>query len=122
AELAQRLAWGGQSEPRPPSEGFAPQRDRLILVPSTLALSNLAGRAATEFRLHPPVDAESMVTCHRFPSDVDSHFNPRAYAEEWLAFNDFIDTTEFSATSGLIDPYDQFFWEHRLSSWHAAAL
>lgn len=122
AELAQRLAWGGQSEPRPPSEGFAPQRDRLILVPSTLALSNLAGRAATELRWHPPVDAESMVTCHRFPSDVDSHFNPRAYAEEWLAFNDFIDTTEFSATSGLIDPYDQFFWEHRLSSWHAAAL
>ncbi|UVF18910.1 hypothetical protein HPT29_020925 [Microvirga terrae] len=37
-------------------------------------------------------------------------------------FADFIRDSDFNAARGILDPRDQFYWEHRMSAWHGMIL
>ena len=46
---------------------------------------------------------------------------------EWMAvvssiFSEYMDETDFASASSKIDPYDLFYWEHRMGAWHGAAM
>jgi len=41
-------------------------------------------------------------------------FNSRA--EKY--FEKFLLVSQFNSARGIVDPYDQFYWEHRMSAWH----
>lgn len=38
------------------------------------------------------------------------------------AFQDYIGASEYDRTLGLLDPFDQLYWEHRMSAWHGTAM
>lgn len=75
-----------------------------------------------------PADAETMYSLHL-------RSTPRAAREEiqkWgteahkiastAAFKAMVDSTEYSAAVKLVDPFDLFYWEHRMSTWHGPLL
>ncbi|MBF9195383.1 hypothetical protein [Microvirga terrestris] len=37
-------------------------------------------------------------------------------------FADFLETSRFNQARGILNPKDQFYWEHRMSAWHAMIL
>lgn len=39
-----------------------------------------------------------------------------------LAYQSYIDDTQFRSHLGLLDPFDHFYWEHRMATWHGVAL
>jgi hypothetical protein len=41
-------------------------------------------------------------------------------AEE--AFEDFVATSDFNAARGILDPFDHFYWEHRMAAWHGVSM
>lgn len=89
---------------------------RDLLPPDTVHLrSNLyeIGRAYYRTRPRPPMspDAMSILLC-----------SSRDYAPETpVAFAEFAAATAFDEVAGF-DPYDLFYWEHRMSSWLNAVL
>src|SRR5699024_6769777 len=45
------------------------------------------------------------------------------YREETRAgFQGFIDDTGMDIVEGLLDPFDQFYWEHRMSTWQGVSM
>lgn len=38
------------------------------------------------------------------------------------AYIGFVRDTNFLATLGLVDPFDMFYWEHRMATWHGTTL
>lgn len=38
------------------------------------------------------------------------------------AFQDYINETGFDIQAGILDPFDQFYWEHRMSTWQGYAM
>jgi hypothetical protein len=38
------------------------------------------------------------------------------------AFQDFLTTSDFNAARGILDPFDQFYWEHRMAAWHGVSM
>jgi hypothetical protein len=38
------------------------------------------------------------------------------------AFRGFMEETGFNAARDILDPFDQFYWEHRMSAWHGLNL
>jgi hypothetical protein len=38
------------------------------------------------------------------------------------AFRDFLKASNFNAARGILDPFDQFYWEHRMAAWHGVAM
>ncbi len=124
------LAGSAATEPScPPPSGLNwPDDTGTVLVPSTLTLSGLARRALQHLPSQPPLSAESMLSAHRYPEDTPDVLTQPSAAlmnaapSAWSAFNEYIDTTGFSETSGVIPPHDQFFWEHRMTTWHCETL
>lgn len=85
------------------------------------ALARKAGVAA-------PQSAEAMAELHR--RTMGSRMKPvlEEYGLEQFfgmakpAFQGFIDDTGISSTEGILDPFDQFYWEHWMSTWHGTAM
>lgn len=77
-------------------------------------------------RLAPPTTAEAMAVLHlasMAPSAKASisHYGEDRYLTTAVAaFQEFIDTTKPEA--GVLDPFDQFYWEHRMGAWHGTAM
>lgn len=69
-----------------------------------------------------PTSAEGMLGLHKF--------SMRTAKEEIAAFDgsyddavmpyyrDFLESSDYNAPRAIIDPYDQFYWEHRMGTWH----
>lgn len=79
--------------------------------------SNVTGIGKTVYnrrRIRPPLrDARRMT--HTFSRDLEGNRAIQA------AFEDFSQATGFYEVRGY-DPYDMFYWEHRLGTWHAHLL
>src|SRR5699024_1283243 len=39
-----------------------------------------------------------------------------------VAFQAYIDETDYASTVGMLDPFDHFYWEHRMAAWHGTFL
>lgn len=75
-----------------------------------------------------PVDAESMAALHRRKMRASANRKIAAFGEDnWArtaeeGFRQYIVDTDHEQTRGLIDPFDLFYWEHRMGTWHGPAM
>lgn len=78
--------------------------------------------------MEPPRTAAAMSALHyhgmgRATKEAITEYGHDRYMEVATdAFQDFIDTTRLGEVEGLLDPFDQFYWEHRMSAWHGTAM
>lgn len=76
----------------------------------------------------PPVDAESMAALHRRKMRTSVNRRIAAFGDEkWTrvaedAFRGYVVDTDYEQTLGLVDPFDLFYWEHRMGTWHGPAM
>ncbi|WP_152345676.1 hypothetical protein [Brevibacterium sp. CFH 10365] len=75
-----------------------------------------------------PIDAESMAALHRRKMRASANRRIAAFGDEsWThvakdAFRRYVVDTDYEQTLGLIDPFDLFYWEHRMGTWHGPAM
>lgn len=75
-----------------------------------------------------PITAEAMSQLHRrtmgsrMKSSLDAYGLQRFNVKSQPAFEAFIQETGYSHTVGLLDPFDQFYWEHWMGAWHGTAM
>ena len=72
----------------------------------------------------PPISAESMAALHlrKAGAALRGKMGERHRAEHSSAFAHFIEETGYRYSVGRLDPFDQFYWEHRMSTWHGPAM
>lgn len=81
-----------------------------------------------EAGVRPPTTPETMMALHRERMHSRTQERIGAYGEHaWEkraleAFEGFFDDSDFAKTVDLIDPFDLFYWEHRMSAWHGASM
>lgn len=86
------------------------------------------GRALYAMRGNPapPVSPWAMRALHLRSMPTSGKEAAKAYpgwsrvADE--AFKDLLTTSNFNAARGILDPFDQFYWEHRMAAWHGVAM
>lgn len=75
-----------------------------------------------------PVTADSMAGLHHMKvgKEVDrliDEFGADTFHKASRdAFQAFIDDTGFDVVAGMLDPFDQFYWEHRMATWQGVAM
>lgn len=75
-----------------------------------------------------PVDAESMAALHRRKMRASVNRRIASFGDEnWTrvaedAFRQYVVDTDYEQTLGLVDPFDLFYWEHRMGTWHGPAM
>src|SRR5699024_12034321 len=75
-----------------------------------------------------PVTAETMAALHHMKlgkeihQQIDEYGPERFWHESVTAFQTFIDDTGFDVVAGMLDPFDQFYWEHRMPTWQGIAM
>src|SRR5699024_10853297 len=107
---------------------------RFFGTPDTVAVTgNLLeiGRSFySRFRdsLPAPVSAEDMTRLHvasmppRVQKNIDQYGEQQYLSVAHNAFQEFLDTTGYRIIDGLVDPFDLFYWEHRMGTWHGPAM
>ena len=83
---------------------------------------------ARRSKIDAPVTAEAMTFLHhrrmggKVKEEIEA-FGAEKYRQiSDAAFQAYIDETDFASTVGLLDPFDHFYWEHRMASWHGTFL
>lgn len=72
----------------------------------------------------PPITAEAMRALH----GRSMHSQREAYAAEDVqgvarqAFSEWMEDADVEATLDRLNPFDQFYWEHRMAAWHGPAM
>src|SRR5699024_3033370 len=75
-----------------------------------------------------PVTAKTMAALHHMKLGKEIHQQIDEYAPErfWhelvSAFQAFIDDKGFDVVAGMLDTFDQFYWEHRMPTWQGVAM
>ena len=75
-----------------------------------------------------PTTAEAMFRLHSIRRGnrrwklVEEYGVDEFEAASIAAFQSFIDDSELANVEGLLDPFDHFYWEHRMATWHGAAM
>lgn len=75
-----------------------------------------------------PVDAVSMAGLHHRKvgkavlGAIEEFGEDRFWELSEAAFRGFIHDTGYESTVGLLDPFDQFYWEHRMGTWQSVAM
>lgn len=93
----------------------------LEIAQSTFAPWRDTGSAA-------PATVEDMVALHRIKMNQRTQDRIAAFGEdEWTslalsAFQEFYDDTDFEVTLGLVDPFDLYYWEHRMALWLGTSM
>ena len=75
-----------------------------------------------------PVSPETMTNLHYRRTGLPTRERIAEYGgDRWKgeseeAFGAYIADTDYASTLGLIDPFDLFYWEHRMTAWHGTLL
>jgi len=75
-----------------------------------------------------PLTANSMATLHYMKVGkhvkrlIDEFDADRFHEISRTAFQDYIEDTGFDVVAGMLDPFDQFYWEHRMATWQGVAM
>lgn len=75
-----------------------------------------------------PATVENMTALHRIKMNQRTQDRIAAFGEdEWTpraiaAFQEFYDDTDFGATLDLVDPFDLYYWEHRMGLWFGTSM
>jgi hypothetical protein len=74
--------------------------------------------------LAPPTTPEGMRALHgrSMHSHRDGYSKRDVQLVARQAFADWIRDAQVAATFGRLNPFDQFYWEHRMASWHGPAM
>ena len=102
--------------------------DTVALTGNLLEIGRSFYKKYRDDRVSPPVDADSMTNLHyqsmtpRTKASISDYGLQRYTEASHEAFQGFLSDTGYDLVSGLIDPFDQFYWEHRMGVWHGPAL
>lgn len=75
-----------------------------------------------------PVDAERVLRTHRrsmgkrTQEEIVEYGEGRFAAIAGDATRGFVDDTDLESAVQFLDPFDLFYWEHRMSTWHGAGM
>lgn len=75
-----------------------------------------------------PCTAQAMAELHRrtmgsrVKSTLEEYGEARFFDVSVPAFQRFIDQTGYANFVGVLDPFDQFYWEHWMGAWHGTAM
>ncbi|GAA4106199.1 hypothetical protein GCM10022249_01670 [Enteractinococcus coprophilus] len=75
-----------------------------------------------------PVTAGAMRNLHtqamgpKVRDAIEAHGKARFDDVSLLGFQSYIEDSEFFAAADFLDPFDQFYWEHRMSAWHGVSM
>lgn len=75
-----------------------------------------------------PVTAETMAALHHMKLGKEVHQQIEQYGadqfwkESVTAFQSYIHDTGLDVVAGMLDPFDQFYWEHRMPTWQGMAM
>lgn len=75
-----------------------------------------------------PVSADTMAQLHArstsrdVQNSIEEYGRQQYFAVADAAFQEFIDSTGYNIIDSLLDPFDLFYWEHRMSTWHGPAM
>jgi hypothetical protein len=100
----------------------------LTIIGNLLEIGRSNYLPARKKHVNPPTTAGRMLALHnRKVGDKVSQqireYGRQRYREETRAgFQGFIDDTGFDIVAGLLDPFDQFYWEHRMGTWQGVAM
>lgn len=76
----------------------------------------------------PPVTAGNMADLHYRKIGNDGQQRVKEFGSTQFmeasaaAFQTFIDDTGFDVVAGMLDPFDHFYWEHRMATWQGVAM
>ena len=76
----------------------------------------------------PPLTAKTMAELHHRKlgepafKEIEQYGETRFWEEAEAAFQGFIEDTGYNLVVGLLDPFDQFYWEHRMPTWQGVAM
>lgn len=103
--------------------------------PDTVAVSaNLLeiGRSfylgARRSKIPAPVTAETMTFLHhrrmggKMKEEIEAFGFEKYCAISDAAFQAYLDETDYMSVVGILEPFDHFYWEHRMPVWHGTAL
>lgn len=100
----------------------------LALIGNLLEIGRSNYMPARKKQVNPPTTAGRMLALHnrKVGDNVNRKirkYGRERYREETRAgFQGFIDDTGFDIVAGLLDPFDQFYWEHRMGTWQGVAM
>src|SRR5699024_7688434 len=75
-----------------------------------------------------PAAAETMAALHHMKlgkeihQQIDEYGHDQFWDESVCAFQSYIHDTGFDVVAGMLDPFDQFYWEHRMPTWQGIAM
>lgn len=79
-------------------------------------------------RMPEPVDAESVMLTHRRSMGRRTQQEIMEFGEDEFAtiagaaVRGFVEDTAYEMAARHLDPFDLFYWEHRMSAWHGAGM
>lgn len=105
-----------------------PSVDDLATIGNLLEIGRINYGPARRAGVDAPDTAERMTTLHyrvisaKIKERIKKYGVNRYMEEATAAFQGMIDDTGHAHTVGLLDPFDQFYWEHRMSTWQGVAM
>lgn len=106
---------------------FINNPDTAAVTANLLEIGRSFYAAARRSGFQPPVTADAMARLHHRSMGGSGKKEAEAYGQDAYfknsksAFQGFIDTCGGPAPD-LLDAFDRFYWEHRMSAWHGAAM
>lgn len=107
---------------------YFPNRDTVALLGNALEIGRSNTMSQRRYKNLRPVTAVAMMHLHhrrmspRYREE-SKHFGSDVFrATSEMAFQGFIDDTGYDLVAEMLNPFDLFYWEHRMSAWQAHAM
>lgn len=100
----------------------------LAVIGNLLEIGRINYGPARQAGAEAPDTADAMAALHYRVIGTDTKKKIRTYGYDryigsaTIAFQAMIDETGYHNVVGLLDPFDQFYWEHRMAVWQGVAM
>lgn len=111
-----------------PMRQYFKDADALAVLGNCLEIGRSNYGPARRKGVSAPVCAKTMAALHyrklgpKVQLRVEAYGRDRFQSETAEAFQMFIDQTGYGVVLGKLDPFDQFYWEHRMPTWQGVAM
>lgn len=101
--------------------------DHAFLSSNTLEIGRLFYARFME-KFEPPTTARSCTNFYIYRAskkrqkDIEKYGTGRYNEKTEAAFRDFFDRATFAQACEFLEPFDAYYWEHRMAAWHAGVV
>lgn len=107
---------------------FYDDTESVALLGNLLEIGRSNSSNERRIGLEAPINAKTMANLHFHRMGRARQDEVRTYGFSIFqncaeaSFQEFIDDTGFTSQIGFLDPFDQFYWEHRMATWQGVAM